>query len=72
VKFIAKEDISFPLLSDESKSLALACGILHPGIVRTTCVVDAHGRILHVYEKVNAKGHSACVYADLQIQKTSI
>ncbi len=70
-KFIAKEHITFPLLSDEMKDLARACGVLHPGIRRTTFIVDGRGNIERVYEKVVAKGHSVCVYKDLQSQKTS-
>lgn len=67
-KFIVKEHIVFPLLSDEKKILAEACGVLTKGIARTTFVVGKTGIIEKVYRKVDARGHGACVYKDLTVK----
>ena len=66
-KFIAKHDLTVPLASDpEENGLADALGIwtekkmygkTFMGMVRTTYLVDADGRIARVWRKVKVKGH---------------
>lgn len=65
-KFADKEGLSFPLLADEDRTIVEAYGVWKEktlygrkfmGIERTTFVVDADGRIAHVFEKVKVKGH---------------
>ncbi|MFB0612065.1 peroxiredoxin [Aurantiacibacter poecillastricola] len=66
-KFIAKHELSVPLASDpEEDGLADALGIwtekkmygkTFMGMVRTTYLVDADGRIARVWPKVKVKGH---------------
>jgi peroxiredoxin Q/BCP len=65
-KFADKEGLSFPLLADEDRTIVEAYGVWKEktlygrkfmGIERTTYVVDADGRIAHVFEKVKVKGH---------------
>lgn len=66
-KFIAKHDLTVPLASDpEEDGLSDALGIwtekkmygkTFMGMVRTTYLVDAEGRIARVWPKVKVKGH---------------
>ena len=66
-KFIAKHDLTVPLASDpEENGLSDALGIwtekkmygkTFMGMVRTTYLVDAEGRIARVWPKVKVKGH---------------
>jgi peroxiredoxin Q/BCP len=66
-KFIAKHDLTVPLASDpEAGGLSDALGIWAEksmygkpfmGMVRTTYLVDAEGRIARVWRKVKVKGH---------------
>ncbi len=68
-KFIAKHDLTVPLASDpEDNGLADALGIwtekkmygkTFMGMVRTTYLVDADGRIARVWRKVKVKDHVA-------------
>ena len=67
IKFIAKHDLPFPLLSDESKAVINAYGVWGPkkfmgreydGIHRTTFVIDEKGIIEDIIEKVNTKEHT--------------
>lgn len=67
--FIAKYDLAAPLASDaESGGLSDALGIwtekqnygrTYMGMVRTTYLVGADGRIAQVWNKVKVKGHAA-------------
>ena len=68
IKFIAKHDLPFPLISDESKSVINAYGVWGPkrfmgreydGIHRTTFIIDANGIIEDIIEKVNTKEHTS-------------
>ncbi|MBF0182390.1 MAG: peroxiredoxin [Magnetococcales bacterium] len=72
--FCAKHGLQFTLLSDGEGALCVAfgvwqektmCGKTSMGIVRTTFVVDAQGRVRRVYENVKTKGHAALVLAEL-------
>ena len=66
-KFIAKFDLPFPLISDESKEVLNAYGVWGPkkfmgreymGISRTTFVIDENGVIIDIITKVKTKEHS--------------
>lgn len=72
-KFIAKHTLTAPLASDAAEGgLSDALGIwaekqnygrTYMGMVRTTLLVDAQGRIARVWSKVKVKGHAAEVLA---------
>lgn len=73
-KFIGKYDLSFPLLSDADGKFLEAIGGFGEkklygktslGIIRSTYVADAAGKLLKVYPNVKAKGHAERVLADL-------
>jgi peroxiredoxin Q/BCP len=74
-KFQDKFDLPFSLLADTDKRVADAFGVLQEknmygkkvmGIVRTTFVIDADGRIQHIFPKVKAEGHAEEVLAYLK------
>ena len=65
-KFAEKHGIPFPLLCDTEQKLAAAYGVWQEkklygrtflGIVRSTFLVDAGGKIARVWRKVKVKGH---------------
>ena len=72
-KFIAKHGLDVPLASDRAQDgLSDALGIwaekamygrTYMGMVRTTYLVAANGRIARVWRKVKVKGHAAEVLA---------
>jgi peroxiredoxin Q/BCP len=73
-KFKQKYELPFTLLADEEKTAAEAYGVWKEknmygrkvmGIVRTTFVIGADGKIEKIYGNVKAKGHAAQVLADL-------
>ena len=66
-KFIKKYDLSFPLVSDESKEMIKAYGVWkeksmygkkYMGIERTTFIIDEKGKIVHIFSKVKVEGHT--------------
>lgn len=71
LKFIEKHGLSAPLATDaEENGLSDALGIwtekqnygrTYMGMVRTTYLVGADGRIAQVWDKVKVKGHAAAV-----------
>ena len=71
--FIAKHDLTTPLATDaEENGLSDALGIwtekkmygkTYMGMVRTTYLVDADGKIAEVWNKVKVKGHAEEVLA---------
>jgi thioredoxin-dependent peroxiredoxin len=73
VKFAAKYDLKAPLASDAAEGgLSDALGIWaekqnygrsYMGMVRSTVLVDAEGKIARVWSKVKVKGHAAEVLA---------
>lgn len=72
--FAEKYDLPIQLLSDEAGSVSSAYdsygeknvfGNQVTGIFRNTYVVDAEGRIAHVYEGVDPEGHAEELLADL-------
>jgi peroxiredoxin Q/BCP len=76
VKFIEKHALAAPLASDpEEGGLSDALGIWteksmygrsYMGMLRTTYLVGADGRILRVWEKVKVKGHAEDVLKAVQ------
>ena len=73
VKFAAKYDLKAPLASDaETGGLSDALGVwaekqnygrTYMGMVRSTLLVDAEGRIARIWSKVKVKGHAEEVLA---------
>jgi len=73
-KFAGKFDLGFTLLSDEDHSVAEAYGVwveksmygrTYMGNERTTFVIDADGKISHIFRKVKPAEHDALVLAAL-------
>ncbi len=73
-KFIAKQNLNFPLLSDPDLKALKAYGVWQEkslygrkfmGIVRTTFVIDKTGKISKVFPKVKVSGHVNEVLAAL-------
>jgi peroxiredoxin Q/BCP len=65
-KFAGKFGLAFPLLSDEGRKLANACGVYKEknmygkkvmGIERTTFVIGPDGTIQKIFPKVKVDGH---------------
>jgi len=65
-KFLAKYELPFPLLADESKEIVTAYGVWveksmagrkYMGIQRTTFVIGPDGRIAALFEKVKPDSH---------------
>ena len=68
VKFKAKYDLNFPLLSDEDGAVCEKYGVWveksmygrkYMGIERTTFLIDEEGRIARIFPKVKVPGHCA-------------
>lgn len=66
--FKAKNDLPFPLLSDEEGTLCDAYGVWimkklygreYMGIERATFLIDGQGKVRQVWHKVKVKGHAA-------------
>ncbi len=73
-KFAAKYDLSFPLLSDESKEMLTKYGVWqeksmygrkYMGVVRTTVIINGQVKITHLFPKVKVDGHTEEVLAAL-------
>ena len=71
-RFRDEHGLGFPLLSDESKTMLQAYGVWAKkhlygrsfmGIVRTTYLIDAKGRIAWVWPRVKVAGHAEEVLA---------
>ncbi len=65
-KFRDKHELNFQLLADEDHAVADAWGVWrrkknygreYEGIVRSTFLIDADGRIARIWDKVRVKGH---------------
>lgn len=66
-KFIAKHDLTFPLLADEGAKIARAYGVWkeknmygrkYMGIERTTFLIGPDGTISRIWRKVKPAGHA--------------
>jgi thioredoxin-dependent peroxiredoxin len=75
-KFRDKEGLTFPLLSDQSREVLRAYGAFGQkmmygkttvGVIRSTFVVGADGKIEQAYYGVKATGHVARLRKDLSI-----
>lgn len=67
-KFKAKYDLTVDLLSDEDRNALQAYGVWgeksmygrkYMGVIRTTVLIGADGRILRVWPQVRVGGHAA-------------
>jgi peroxiredoxin Q/BCP len=60
-KFSERYTLPFAILSDKSKEVAKAYGVLGTGgflAKRVTFIIDKNGKITHVFPKVDVKQHS--------------
>ncbi|SEO52433.1 thioredoxin-dependent thiol peroxidase [Amycolatopsis saalfeldensis] len=73
-KFVAAEQLTFPLLSDPDKAVLTAWGAFGEkknygrvvqGVIRSTFIVDAEGKIAKALYNVRATGHVAKLIKDL-------
>lgn len=73
-KFVAKEDLNFPLLSDPDAKVIEKYGAWGEknmygkksfGIIRTTVVIDPRGKVRKIFPRVRAKGHADKVLSTL-------
>ena len=64
--FCAKHELGFTLLADTDHSVCEAfgvwaeksmCGRKYMGVLRTTFLIGADGKIIHVFDKVDTKDH---------------
>ncbi|MEZ2219454.1 peroxiredoxin [Rhizobium sp. RCC_161_2] len=71
-KFVKKYDLSVPLAADEEKTAAEAYGVwreksmygrTYMGVVRSTFLIGADGRIARIWDKVKVAGHAEEVLA---------
>lgn len=74
-KFRQKYNLPFPLLSDEGHQVCELYGVWgkkkfmgreYEGVLRTTFLIDAQGRIARVFENVKPAGHSREVLEALE------
>ncbi len=74
-KFADKHGLPFTLLADTEKVVSLAYGVYKEktfmgrvglGIVRTTFVIDAAGKVAKVFPKVKVRGHVQAVLEALR------
>jgi peroxiredoxin Q/BCP len=77
-KFVENEKLNFPLLGDPEKTVISAWGAYgekknygrtYLGVIRSTFVVDAKGKIAHAFYNVRAAGHVAKLIKDLGLAK---
>lgn len=74
-KFVQKQNITFPLLSDESFNVISAYGARDSSSIlsklisvakRMTFLIDPEGKIAHIWSKVKVAGHTYDVHQTLQ------
>ena len=74
-KFAKKHGLTFPLLADADHAVAEAYGVWqekmrygrkYMGIVRTTYLIDAAGKVAKRFDKVKVEGHADEVLAALK------
>jgi peroxiredoxin Q/BCP len=67
--FAKKHGFNFPLLSDAERTTAIAYGACENAKARyadrVSFLIDEHGVIARVYDKVNPRDHAARILADL-------
>lgn len=75
-KFVERDQLSFPLLSDEDHAVAEAYGAWgikknygrqYEGLIRSTIVIDENGTVELAQYNVRAKGHVAKLQRDLKL-----
>jgi thioredoxin-dependent peroxiredoxin len=75
-KFRERDDLTFTLLSDPDKSVLASYGAFGEkmmygktvtGVIRSTFLIDAKGRIEQAFYNVKATGHVAKLMRDLEI-----
>ena len=73
-KFVSNDGLTFPLLGDPEKTVIEAWGAYgekknygktYLGVIRSTFVVDAEGKIANAWYNVRATGHVAKLIRDL-------
>jgi peroxiredoxin Q/BCP len=73
--FVAKQDLTIPLLSDEDNSICEEFGVWveknmygkkFMGIVRSTFLIDPNGVLIHEWRKVKVVGHVDAVVEHIQ------
>jgi peroxiredoxin Q/BCP len=78
-KFAAKHNVTFPLLADTDNAVAENYGVwqeksqygrTYMGIVRTTYLIGADGRVARRWDKVKVDGHAAEVLAAVKEMKS--
>ncbi len=71
--FITKNELPFPLLMDEDKTIIQDYGVwgekkfmgkIYDGIHRTTFIIDENGMIEDIIEKVKTKDHTAQIMTE--------
>lgn len=74
-KFRAKQEFPFELISDPDEKLCKQFDVIHEktlygrkfmGVVRSTFLIDANGKLRHEWRNVRVKGHAEEVYAAIQ------
>jgi peroxiredoxin Q/BCP len=74
-KFVAKHELTTPLISDEEKTTLEAYGVWveksmygkkYMGVNRTTLIIDAEGKIAKAWDRVKVPGHVEEVLATAQ------
>jgi len=77
-RFRERYSFPYPLLADADHRVAEAYGvwegkqlfgISYKGVVRTTFLIDEHGKLIRIYEGVIPEGHSQEILAELQLAK---
>ncbi len=75
IKFIEKYDLPFPLIADETHSIAEKYGVWglkkfmgreYMGIYRTTFIIDETGVIRHIITKVKTKAHAEQILEEIE------
>ncbi|ALV45845.1 peroxiredoxin [Arthrobacter alpinus] len=75
-KFVARDGLNYPLLSDEDHAVALSYaawgekknyGKTYQGLIRSTIVVDEAGKVAVAQYNIRATGHVAKLHRDLKI-----
>lgn len=72
--FSKKFNLNYPLLADVGNKTCEAYGVwgkqewqgkVYDGISRTTFLIDEHGKLAKIYNKVNPVGHAEAVLGDI-------